>query len=92
MYKRKTPKQGVDIIYDEEYDTKEVEEDSKKKSKRDKKTEEKEKQREKMRNNRTQRVLANCRYCLGNNQIIEEQILSYSPNALLIIPEISISF
>ena len=89
MYKKKVAKMDPDNLYDEEYDIKEGEEGTKKKNKKDVKYEDKEKKKELMRNNKIQRILADCRFCLGNNQILEEQILSFSPSALLIIPEIS---
>jgi len=89
MYKKKAAGKNVESLYDEEYDTKEFEEkdENKRKSKKEKKIEEKAKQKEKNQANRIQRILGDCRFCLANNRIMEEQILSFSSNILLVIPE-----
>jgi len=89
MYTKKATGKTVESLYDEEYDTKEFEEkdENKRKTKKDRKIEEKAIQKEKAQTNRIQRILGDCRFCLANNRIVEEQILSFSPNILLIIPE-----
>jgi hypothetical protein len=70
---------------DEKIDAKEEE----RRSKREEKLEEKRKKKEIIDQNKINRVLANCRLCLSNNFLMEEQILSNGRSTILVLPDIS---
>lgn len=85
----------MDNIYDEEYD-REIEDkdgnssdagDAKKKNKIEKKQEEMEKRRAIIQQRQTTKILKNCRFCLANNFISDERIISYGSQTLLILPD-----
>jgi len=80
-------KYDAENLYDIEYDKDAKEDDEKKKSKRERKLEEKLKRKEIIDKRKMQRVLSNCRLCLGNNHIFEEQILSFAKSTIMILPE-----
>lgn len=90
LYKRKALKFDPENQYDIEYDKDvEKEEENREKKKSDKKFEMKQQRKNLINERKMQRALSNCKLCMGNNVILEEQILSYARDTFLMLPESS---
>ena len=90
IYKKKPAKFDTENLYDEEYEQHNIKDESEKtrhrKNKREQRQEEKDKRRAHMHDRKTKQVLGNCRHCLANSYLKEEQILSYGTHTYLALP------
>ena len=62
-------------------------EDKKPSEAQERRNEKRQKQRDNIAERKNQRILSNCKICLSNNSILEEQIISYAQKTFLMIPE-----